>query len=127
MGVGLRAVVGLAAALAFGGAAHAGEFDGAFGPAFDRVQFFDADDGYGPRPAPRWYGPGYDDREPGRFYGRPVYERPRPVVPIYDAPPWQRPGHGRPHWVDEEECRIVVKRRINRWGERVVRRIRICD
>lgn len=28
---------------------------------------------------------------------------------------------------DDEECRVEVRRRINRFGEREVRRVRICE
>jgi len=28
---------------------------------------------------------------------------------------------------DEEECRVEIRRRINRFGEREVRRVRICE
>lgn len=59
-------------------------------------------------------GPRYVEER--RFVGRPV-------------PEWGyagRPVAMRP-WRHGEECRLIVKRRINPWGEMVVRRIRICD
>jgi hypothetical protein len=39
-------------------------------------------------------------------------------------PPYGRPGYGRRFY--GPECRVVVTRRINRFGERVVVRRRIC-
>jgi hypothetical protein len=51
------------------------------------------------------------------FYGRPVAE----------ARPWERPAFARPAWSRADGCRVIVKERINPWGERVIRRIRICD
>lgn len=59
------------------------------------------------------------------YYGPPrVYERPyyRPVIE-------RRLYRSRPVIVDddEEECRFIVRRRVNRYGELVVRRIRVCD
>jgi hypothetical protein len=34
---------------------------------------------------------------------------------------------GRPHWHDDEDCRIIIKRRVNAWGDLVERRIKVCD
>jgi hypothetical protein len=64
--------------------------------------------GYGPRPYGRYY---------GRPYGPPPY-RPyygRPYGPRYGYRPYYGPG-----------CRVVVTRRINRFGEPVLVRRRIC-
>ena len=58
-------------------------------------------------------------RHPDRFYGRPVPDQPRWARPVFDQPRWRHR-----HF---EECRVIVKRRVNFWGEPVVRRIRICD
>jgi hypothetical protein len=57
-------------------------------------------------------------RERGRFYGRPV-----PDWPMMGRPVYARPGWGR----HEDDCRLIVKRRVNRWGDLVIRRIRVCD
>jgi hypothetical protein len=52
-------------------------------------------------------------------YAAPVYGR-----PVYYA----RPAPRRVVVVDEiEECRTVVRRRYNAFGDVVVRRVRICD
>ena len=48
----------------------------------------------------------YDDRD-----REPRYERRRRVIEEHD----------------DDDCRIVERRSINRFGERVVRRERICD
>jgi hypothetical protein len=66
---------------------------------------------------------GYEYRKPSRYYGRPVPDRgywerhsySRPVVAI---PAW---GH-RDH-----DCRILVKRNVNDWGQVVIKRTRVCD
>jgi hypothetical protein len=56
--------------------------------------------------------------EPGRFYGRPLAEWPAAGRPVF-----ARPGWGR----HEDDCRLIVKRRVNRWGDLIVRRVRVCD
>jgi hypothetical protein len=69
-------------------------------------------------------------------YGRPVYdadddfgprrshiERRRYAQPVY----YGRPVYGRPVFDDQEECRVIVKKRVNAWGDVVVKRIRRCD
>ncbi|MEZ0168058.1 hypothetical protein [Microvirga sp. TS319] len=59
-------------------------------------------------------GPRYVEEE--QVYGRP-------------GPRWHRPGYPvavRPWW-GGEDCRLIIKRRINPWGEVIERRIRICD
>ncbi len=65
--------------------------------------------------------PDRDDECGDRYYGRPVRERPH-----WDRHPWHRPVGGRPHWRDDEECRIIIKRRVNAWGDLVERRIKVC-
>ena len=57
-----------------------------------------------------------------RVIERPV--RPRPV--FYSGPASGRPVYGRPVY-GGEDCRVVVKQRVNRWGEMIVKRVRICD
>jgi hypothetical protein len=51
-----------------------------------------------------------------------VDNRPRPGWRSWSRPvavrPWHRPG---------EDCRVIIKRRENQWGEVTVRRIQVCD
>ncbi len=94
-----------------------------------------ADDDRPARPGRAWHGPVADDdddgrerglerrhgrswegRDPGRYYGRPVPEFPH----------WTRPVRARPGWGFHDECRVIVKHRLNRWGDLVERRVRIC-
>lgn len=54
---------------------------------------------------------------PGYGYGYPAYRRdydygPRRVYRSYDY---------------DDDCRIVVRRRVDPWGRVVVRRVRVCD
>jgi hypothetical protein len=58
----------------------------------------------------------YGQRDEG-FYGRPVAE----------ARPWNRPVFARPAWSHGDGCRVIIKERVGPWGDRDVRRIRICD
>jgi hypothetical protein len=62
-----------------------------------------------------YHGPRYVEEE--RIYGRRVPDwrtSNRPVA----ARPWRGPS---------EDCRLIIKRRENAWGETTVRRIRVCD
>lgn len=65
----------------------------------------------GPYPAPRPDDGGYGHREPPP---EPVFRRPR-----FTAGPEFGPR--------SERCRVFVKRRIDPYGEAVVRRVRVCD
>ncbi|HEX2554286.1 MAG TPA: hypothetical protein VHL98_11325 [Microvirga sp.] len=119
-------VLGAAAALALGGAAQATEvnisisagrqvasYDGD-GSGYSQVGYYGDGYGYGERryiQAPSRYG--YHDGD--RYYGRPVPERPS----------WHRPVAGRPHWA-HDDCRLIIKKRVNAWGEVTVTRIRRC-
>lgn len=48
--------------------------------------------------------------------------------PGYDGPRYhERRGFRGPVFNDDDDCRMVVKRRVNRYGEIVERRMRICD
>ncbi len=58
---------------------------------------------------------------------RPGYDGPRYDVPRGYRYAGERRGFRGPVFDDDDDCRIVVKRRVNRFGEVVVRRIRICD
>jgi len=51
-------------------------------------------------------------------YGRSYYARPAYGVPVYGGPVYG--GYG-------DDCRVIIKRRVNQWGDIVVRRIRVCD
>ena len=61
--------------------------------------------------------PDRDDPCAGRYYGRPVRDH-------WDRH-WSRPVYGRPHWRDDD-CRTIIRRRVNAWGEVVVTRTRVC-
>jgi len=57
---------------------------------------------------------------------RPGYDGPR----YRDGRDWdRRPYRGPAVRVDEDEedCRIVIRRRMNSYGEMVERRVRVCD
>ena len=63
---------------------------------------------------------------------RPAYGRPAHDGPVYGRSAYGGPVHGRvvyhrPEVDDEDECRVVVKRRVNAWGDLVVRKTRVCD
>ena len=62
-----------------------------------------------------------------RFLGPPVYARPVQVgYPGYARPAfWGQGGYARP--VFGEECRVLVKKRVDPWGGVVVKRISTCD
>lgn len=70
-----------------------------------------------------------DFHEPGYGYGSPPHAR-----PAFE----RHPGYGRPFYphhlrrviVEEERsevCRVIVRERVDRFGDLVVRRIRVCD
>lgn len=40
---------------------------------------------------------------------------------------WRHHHHWRHIYAYEPECRIVIRHQINRWGERVTVRRRVCD
>ncbi|MDP3406664.1 hypothetical protein [Bosea sp. (in: a-proteobacteria)] len=65
--------------------------------------------GFGPQPR---YGSPYDYEPRGfrQFDDRPRYRGRRAIAEF-----------------DGGDCRIIVRRRVNRFGEYVVRRIRVCD
>ncbi len=119
-----KAVLGAVAALALGSVAQAADFNitvrmGEYG---SHHRFVDGDDGED----------GFDDRlrRPGRVEQRERFRdsdirsrHDRDWPPAMGRPVFARPGWGR-HF---EECRVIVKRRMDRWGDVVVRRIRICD
>jgi hypothetical protein len=108
------ALLGTLAALAAGGAAQASDIQvtvriadrGWSGPAADV-------EGEDFRPREFW-------RHEPRAYRRHGFEDRR----IVERPHWARPIFARP-W-EEEDCRIVIKRRVDPWGDVVVRRFRVC-
>ena len=63
--------------------------------------------------------PAYDHSYPAHGYE---------YRPAYYARPYHRPVVVK-HFVEDEveECRVIVKRRFNAYGDLVVKRIRICD
>ena len=67
---------------------------------------------------------GYGARFPGPLgYNRPVhFGYPGYVRPAF----YGRPGYARPAFGDEE-CRVIIKKRVDPWGDVTVKRIRICD
>ena len=81
--------------------AQAGDLAVSFGFGGPRPVY---DHGYGHRPVARFY----DDGFHARPYHRPLVER-------------------RIVEEDDLECRVVVKRRVNAFGDLVIKRIRICD
>ena len=69
--------------------------------------------------------PGY-----GRhFAGPPISARPVQFgYPGYSRPAFDgHAGYGRPVFAEGEECRVIVKKRVDPWGDVVVKRIRICN
>jgi hypothetical protein len=72
------------------------------------------------------HGPSYgradfddDDHEP--VYRRRHHER-RYAQPVF----YGRPVYGRPVF-DHDECRVIIKKRVNAWGDVVIKRIKRCD
>ena len=121
--VSTLAVLGMAA-VALGGAAQASEVQIVIRAGEAGWQRPVADYGFenaGPRVEEHRYG-GRRSYHEDRLYERPVVERHRWSHPVLARPVFARPG-----WHDGEECRIIVKRRVNHWGELVVRRIKICE
>lgn len=39
---------------------------------------------------------------------------------------WDRPVYGRPVFAPYDDCRVIVRRKVNAWGDLVVRRVRVC-
>ncbi len=74
-------------------------------------------------PAPAQAQWGYGPPPYGRYYGRPY--GPPPYRPYYGRPYGPRYGGGYGPYYGPG-CRVVVTRRINRFGEPVIVRRRIC-
>ncbi len=114
-----KAVVGIMTALMLGGAAQAGEVNITINTgsnAYKPVRY-DRDDC---RDRRYIRAPDYDDECAGDYYRRPIPER-----PYWERHRWSRPVYDRPHWYDDD-CRLVIKRRVNEWGEMVVESIKVC-
>lgn len=60
-------------------------------------------------------------------YGRPVYGGPVYGRPAYLGAVHGRVVYARPHLDDDDECRVVVKRRVNAWGDVLTRKTRVCE
>ena len=63
---------------------------------------------------------------------RPAYSRPVYGGPVYGRSAYLGPVHGRvvyarPHHDDDDECRIVIKKRVNAWGDVLTRKTRVCE
>ena len=52
-----------------------------------------------------------------------------PRIGVYDERPAvvERRVVRRSYVDDDEDCRVIVKRRVNAYGETVVKRTRVCD
>ena len=50
-----------------------------------------------------------------------------PRVGVYDERPVVERRVVRRSWDDDGDCRVIIKRRVNAYGETVVRRTRVCD
>lgn len=119
MKFGSTAVLGALAVLSLGSAARAADYDGTYLSDQYRVRHESAERGDPAHDEGRriWrHGPHDAGRSPDRYYGRPVPEHSR----------WARPVFARPGWGDRDECRVIIKERVNRWGERITRRTQIC-
>ncbi len=76
----------------------------------------------------------YEHRDPNRYYGRPVPEwQERRFrhggyygVPVAQRPHWQQPVFAGPSWGYPDTCKIIIKERVNRWGETVQVRTKVC-
>ncbi len=71
----------------------------------------------------RRYGPEYRDqgsRDPDRYYGRPVPDRDN-----WERDRWSRSVVERPHWRGDD-CRLIIKKREDAWGNVTVTRIKRC-
>jgi hypothetical protein len=137
MSFGLKAVVlGAVAALTLGGAAQASEISVTIrtnnhgapqriadrsGELLERHQHTRSE---------HWS----EHRDPDHYYGRPVpewkerrsYWNGYSGVPVVEQPHWQRPVFAGPGWGHRDSCRIIIKERVNRWGEQVQVRTKVC-
>ena len=116
------------AALLLTAPAQASDFDENFGPSYRRprverqVTITTVTRRYG-YDGPVYGRPVYDDddHEPG--YRRRYNERRHIAQPVF----YGRPVYGRPVFDDHDECRVIIKKRVNAWGDVVIKRIKRCD
>jgi hypothetical protein len=74
----------------------------------------------------------YDDHADNRFERHRQWDDEsfhRGVPQRFDGPPthWRRAFFASTDWRDGDDCRVIVKRRLSRWGELVVRKLTLCD
>ncbi len=114
----LKIAMGAVAALIIGNAAQAMEVRvsvTADRDAYRQVGYYQVDAG------------GYEDRrdygyrDPDRYYGRPVPDRDH-----WERHRWHRPVVERPHWRGDDDCRLIIKKREDAWGNVTVTRIKQC-
>jgi hypothetical protein len=76
----------------------------------------------------------YEHRDPDRYYGRPVpewrerrsYQGGYRSIPVVERPHWQWPVLASPGRGYHDGCRTTVKERVNRWGDLVEVRRKVC-
>ncbi|MBL0407393.1 hypothetical protein JKG68_26090 [Microvirga aerilata] len=76
----------------------------------------------------------YEHRDPHRSYegSEPAWREGRPhhggyrSIPVVERHHWQRPIFAGPHRGYRETCKVIIKDRVNRWGEVVQFRREIC-
>jgi hypothetical protein len=113
-----KAALGVVAAAMLGGAAQASDLSITIrtGEAGAHRFVADRDDGYDREH--RWSERRRFDHDDDRFERRGARDW---------APPYGRPVFARGGWDPRhEDCRIIVKRRVNPWGDVVVKRTKIC-
>jgi hypothetical protein len=71
------------------------------------------------RHAPEYRDDGY--RGPDRYDGRPVPDRDN-----WERDRWSRSVVERPHWRGDDDCRLIIKKREDAWGNVTVTRIKRC-
>jgi hypothetical protein len=114
----VKIALGAVAALMIGGAAQATEV---------RVSVKTDSGGYRPAGYYQVDAGGYEDRrdygyrDPDRYYDRPIPDRDR-----WERDRWQRPVAERPHWRGDDDCRLIIKKREDAWGNVTVTRIKRC-
>ena len=114
----MKFALGAVAALVIGGAAQATEV---------RVTVNTDRDVYRPTGYYQVDAGGYEDRrgygyrDQDRYYGRPVPDRDH-----WEHDRWSRSVVERPHWRGDDDCRLIIKKREDAWGNVTVTRIKRC-
>jgi hypothetical protein len=122
--LGLTALVASGAALISSAPARAGDYgydeEAGFRPRVERRVIIEERRVVERRIVNSGYGAGF----PGPLgYNRPVHFG----YPGYARPAFYgHPGYARPAF-GGGECRVIVKKRVDPWGDVTVKRIRICD